>query len=192
MKKSSLIILLFSFSFVFSQVKDEREERIPKSEFPIVAKDYFDAFLEKVQYLKFYKEIDGDKLSYEAKFKLKDLYFSIEFDDDGLLEDIEIVIKKKHIPKTTLQNINSYLKEQYRKVRFVKIQKQYINYSDLSDKNFIEQITNDPYDKHTHYEIIAEVKTKDERLLKEFTFTNQGKFEKMRIVTSSSYEHALY
>lgn len=191
MKKFSLIFILCT-SFCFSQVKDEREERIPKEDFPQMAKDYFTSFVDDVGYMKFYKEIDGEKLSYEAKFKLDDLHYSVEFDKDGKLEDIEIVIKKKHIPKETLKSINMYLNEQYRKARFVKIQKQYVNCTGVSDREFIEHIADDPYDKHTHYEIIAEVKTEDNRLLKEFTFTNKGKFEKMRIVTSSSYEHALY
>lgn len=187
------IILLFLFSSLsWSQVKNEHEERIPKSDFPLVAQNYFDSFMDDVKYLKFYKETDGSKHSFEAKFRLNDLHFSVEFDSIGKLEDIEIVIKKRHISKIALNAINTYFLNNYKRTRFVKIQKQYVNYTNQPDLHFIEHIAENPFDKHTHYEIIAEVKTEGGRVLKEFTFTNRGQFEKMRIVTSSSYEHALY
>jgi hypothetical protein len=45
--------------------------------------------------VKFYKESDGDKISFEAKFKYKKQHFSVEFFASGVLEDIEILINKK-------------------------------------------------------------------------------------------------
>jgi len=179
-------------SFCFSQVKNEREERIPISEFPKVAQSYFNVISQNVKYLKFYKETDGDKQSFEAKFKIKKLYYSVEFDTLGKLEDIEIVIKKKHIPKNIIKEISKYFDKNFRKARLIKIQKQYVNYTKKTDKQFIQQIVDNPNDKHTHFEIIAEIKTKEIHELREFTFDKNGIFKKSRLVTSSSYEHALY
>ncbi|WP_042244306.1 hypothetical protein [Jejuia pallidilutea] len=190
--KYSILLFLMCVSFSFSQSKNEKEERIPISQFPEVARNYFNNFSYKVKYLKFYRETDGDKVSFEAKFKIKKLYYSIEFDINGKLEDIEIVIKEKHIPKHTHANINAYFNAHYKKTRFIKIQKQYVNYTNQSDKSFIQHIVEHPNDKHTHFEIIAEIKTDETRELREFTFNKDGKFESFRKVTSSSYDHALY
>jgi hypothetical protein len=192
MKKFSLICLFFFCTLSFSQSKNEKEERIDASEFPKIALSYFNEISSKVKYLKYYKETDGNKKSFEAKFKLNKLHFSVEFDTLGKLEDIEIVIKQKHIPKPVFKTIMEYFNTNFDKVRFIKIQKQYVNNSKKNDQYFINYVLDSPIGKNTHFEIIAEVKIKRERFLKEFTFKNTGEFEKSRPVSSSSYEHALY
>lgn len=95
MKRFSTYLVLLFCIYGFSQSKNEKEERIPASEFPEVSHKYFNGITDKVNYLKFYRETDGNKQSFEAKFKLNKLYYSVEFNTDGVLEDIEIVIKKK-------------------------------------------------------------------------------------------------
>jgi hypothetical protein len=192
LSKASFIYLLFYCSFCFSQSKYEKEERIDVSEFPKVAQNYFNTISDQVNYLKYYKEIDGDKQSFEVKFKLKKQYYSVEFDTLGIIEDIEIVIKKKHIPQAVLNNISSYFNESFKKHRLIKIQKQYIKTSNKTDLQFLQQILTNINEKNTNYEIISEVKTNEGRTLKEFIFNSNGTFEKSRTVTSSSYEHALY
>ncbi|TBN03345.1 hypothetical protein EYD45_10080 [Hyunsoonleella flava] len=190
--KYSVFIFFFWISLSFAQAKNEKEERIPLSEFPKIAQNYFNSFSHKVKYLKFYRETDGEKQSFEAKFKIKKLYYSVEFDTEGKLEDVEIVIKEKYIPKSTFSEISGYFDANYRKTRLLKIQKQYVNYTNRSDKAFLQHIVEHPNDRHTHFEIIAEIKTDDLHELREFTFDKNGKFEAYRKVTSSSYEHALY
>lgn len=190
--KYSFFICLLWFSFSFSQTKDEKEERIPLSEFPKVAQNYFNNFSDKVKYLKFYRETDGNKKSFEAKFKIHQLYYSAEFDTLGKLEDIEIVIKKRHIPQEVFTKIMTFFDANYKKTRLLKIQKQHVNYTDVNDKTFIQHIIDNPNDRHTNFEIIAETKTDKLRELSEFTFDKNGNFKNSRKVTSSSYEHALY
>lgn len=179
-------------SFGFSQVKNEKEERITPHEFPGLPLKYFNTIAEKVNYLKFYRETDGSKTSYEAKFKYNKQHYSIEFDSIGKLEDIEIVIKEKDIPKSTLEKISGHYEKHFKKVRFIKIQKQFVNTTKRTDKQFIDFVLRKPNNKHNHFEIIAEIKTKKRHELRELTFDKNGVFEKSRIVTSSSYEHALY
>ncbi|MFD2725062.1 hypothetical protein [Hyunsoonleella rubra] len=192
MKKFSVLMLLMSFCVSFSQSKNEKEERIPASEFPEIAQGYFNIISHEVKYLKYYKETDGDKKSFEVKFKYKKEHYSAEFDTLGKLEDIEIVIKKRHIPKDVYSAISKYFDENYRKVVVVKVQKQYVNTTDKPDRQFIRKVLEKPFNKHTHFEIIAEIKTKYIHELREFTFDRHGVFEKSRKVTTSSYEHALY
>ena len=192
MKKFSIIVLIFYSISCFSQVKNEKEERISPSEFPSNAKSYFSSISQDVKYLKYYHETDGDKKSFEVKFKYKKEHYSVEFDTLGQLEDIEIVIKKKHIPKKAYRVISEYFNTHYKKFTLVKIQKQFINSTKRTDKQFIQYVLDKPFNKHTHFEIIADVKTNDGHELKELTFNRHGVFEKSRKVSSSSYEHALY
>ncbi len=192
MTKYSILAFFLWSTFTFSQVKNEKEERISISEFPKVTQSYFNNFSKKVKLLKFYRETDGKKQSFEAKFKIKKLHYSIEFDTNGKLEDIEILIRQKHIPESIFSNIFNYFDTSFKNSRLLKIQKQYINHTETSDKEFIQQIVSYPNDRYTHFEIIAEIKTKETRELREFTFDKHGKFESSRKVISSSYEHALY
>ncbi|TXE09599.1 hypothetical protein FUA26_08910 [Seonamhaeicola algicola] len=190
--KNYIFLLLFCNALCFSQVKNEKEERIKQAHFPELASSYFSFIANNASYLKFYKETDGEKVSFEAKFKLNKLHYSVEFDSIGTLEDIEILIKQKHIPKASLQKIKRHFSDKFEKIRFIKIQKQFINNSSKTDKQFIEHIVNNPNQKPTHFEIIAEIKTKERHELRELTFNENGTFKKSRKVTSASYEHALY
>lgn len=190
--KFNILLLIFCCSVSFSQTKDEKEERIQLSDFPEIAKTYFNFISHEAKYLKFYKETDGEKQSFEAKFKVDKLHYSVEFDTLGNLEDIEIVIKKKYITKDIYKAIDNYFNSTFKKTRIIKIQKQYVNNTNKNDKQFIQNIIENPNNKHTHFEIIAEIKTKNKHELREFTFNKEGEFEKSRLVTSSSYEHALY
>ncbi|TWO31372.1 hypothetical protein E1J38_013965 [Seonamhaeicola sediminis] len=190
--KYSIIFFLVFVSFSFSQTKNEKEERIKAYEFPEIPLDYFNTISSNVKYLKFYRETDGTKKSFEAKFKYNKQHYSVEFDTIGNLEDIEIVIRKKDIPKTVLMNISKHFDDKFEKARFIKIQKQFINTTPKTDKQFLDYILKKPNNKHTHFEIIAEIKTKEHHQLRELTFDKDGTFEKSRIVTSASYEHALY
>jgi hypothetical protein len=191
MKKYSFLLFLW-ISFSFSQIKNEKEDRIHASEFPEKTSTYFNTISQDVKYLKYYKETDGSKKSYEVKFKYRREHYSVEFDTLGNLEDIEVVIKKKHIPKEIKAIILRYFENNFKKTTLVKVQKQYVNTTKNTDKQFIRHILEKPFNKHTHFEIIAEIKTKKIHELREFTFDRNGKFEKSRLVTTSSYEHALY
>ncbi|WP_052823464.1 hypothetical protein [Neotamlana sedimentorum] len=190
--KFNIIILLFWSCILSAQSKNEKEERITLSQFPNLAHQSLLSTEKPLKKLKFFKEIDGSRKSYEAKFKYNKLQYSVEFDTLGKLEDIEIIIKQKHIPEGALQQITTYFKTNFDKYSFIKIQEQYINKKDKTDTDFINYILENPIGKHTHFEIIAEIKSKKDRLFKEFTFKFTGEFEKSRPISSSSYEHALF
>ena len=190
--KYSFLLFVLCCSFGFSQAKNEKEERIPVSEFPEIAQNYFDFISHKVKYLKFYKETDGEKQSFEAKFKLNKRYYSIEFDTLGKLEDIEIVINKRHISKKVYKQIDTYFASHFKKTRLLKTQKQYVNNTNDTDALFIQKIIKNQRNNRADFEIIADIKTHKTHELREFSFDSNGIFKTSRVVTSSSYEHALY
>ena len=87
MKLKTFIFLLCFCQFVFCQTKNEKEKRIPLAEFPEAAKAVIKNLPDDCKRLKFYKETDGEKQSFEVKFKYKRKRYSLEFSEDGNIED---------------------------------------------------------------------------------------------------------
>lgn len=192
MKKFNFLFFLMCFSICFSQNKNEKETLIGLDKLPEKAKQHFKTPSYNIKRLKFYKETDNSKQSFEAKLKVNKLHYSIEFDTIGNLEDIEIIVKEKHVTVAVMNTIKSYFNLNFEQTKIIKIQKQYTNYTKNSDSLFIQHIIKNPNKPHNQFEIIAEIKTNKKHELREFTFDRNGAFKKFRIVTPSSYDHALY
>ena len=192
--KFIFVILLSSFisQSLYGQTKNEKEERIKISEFPEVTQAIIESLPKNCKRLKFYKETDGDKKSYEVKFKYLKQYYSIEFSNQGLLEDIEVITKFKNIEDSARQQIAAYYKQFFKKHKFIKIQKQYVYTSGSNANAFIDHTLKKRNITSANYEIIAEVRTDKKRSIKEFTFNHKGEFLSSRILNPTSYEHVLY
>lgn len=173
--------------------KYEKEERIEKKLFPQNALELLEETIpEKARRIKYYKETDSVKVSYETKLKYKGDKFSIEFGKEGNLEDVEVIIKRRHIPDATFDKIKNYLNDRYDSFRLKKIQRQYRNTSEKTAKKVIEDALFNKTDGKFKYEIIAEVKVDKKRYFIEITFSKNGDFELVRTVIQSSYDHILY
>lgn len=176
-----------------SQYKYEKESRISEEAFPKEALRFLKEVLpSNLSKIKYYSEQDSLKQSFEAKFKLNKKRFSVEFDTQGILEDIEITIKKKELPKATLDSMQSYFETNFDKVRYKKIQIQFRNTSASNDPYSFKKVFFAETNQRHYYEIIAEVKKDSKRDFIEITFDAVGKFINYRTVKSSSYEHILY
>lgn len=190
----------FKVTFVFAflvgilataQSKYEREHRIKKSQFPQVALDFIAEKLENTRRIRFYKEIDSTKTSYEAKFKKDRLHYSVEFDENGVLEDIEILIKTLDIPDASFEKMLKYLDDNFHKYRIRKIQQQYPvgqNDSTTTLKNAFQNLML-PYIK---YELILAGKKNKSFEQYEVLFDAEGNFEKLRKSLPPNYDHVLY
>ncbi|WP_420570712.1 hypothetical protein [Kordia sp.] len=189
-----LLFVCFSFCCTAqNSFKHEKEERIEKKLFPKNALELLNKTLpQKVKRIKYYKEQDSTKISYETKLKYKGRKYSIEFSKNGVLEDVEITIKQKHIPPKTLEMIKKYMYNSYASFRFKKIQRQYKNNARIDAENTINNAFSNDKNSPFSYEIIAEVKTKKKRYFIEITFTKDGDFELKRTIIQSSYDHILY
>ena len=188
---TALFFLFFS-SIVFSQVKDEREERVTLNEFPEAARTLINQLPKNCKKLKFYRETDGTRKSFEAKFKYKKHLYSIEFNLKGVIEDIEENIKFKEINRTGKSKINVYFENNFAKVKAIKTQKQFLLIPGTAHSKQINDILEKENKSHTNYEIIAEVKTNSKREFREFTFSSSGDLIASRILNATSYEHVLY
>lgn len=194
--KNKLLILSLVFSFysclVISQTKNEKEERIKFSELPSSVREIVGTLPKKIKRLKFYKETDGRKNSFEIKLKYQKNSFSIEFSEYGELEDIEVLSKLKAIDIDARIKIKRYFENSFSKHKFIKIQKQYLLTSDTEASVFVEGILSKKNISPSNFEIIAEITTPDKRELREFTFNHIGVFQSFRVVNPSTYDYVLY
>ena len=184
-------LLLTCSNSCFSQEKKEREQRIQLHEFPEVALSSLQPYLEGVKRLRFYREVDGDKTSLEAKFKKGRLFYSIEFDSLGALEDAEYIIKKVDIPAESWKRIEGYIDENYTNARIKKIQQQYPSKGQDYKKTLRDSFQNLllPY---INYELIVSSKDKKGFQEYELLFDSKGDFLKSRKSSPQKYDHVLY
>ena len=195
MKRSKLVLLIVfacSLSAINGQYKYEREYRIKKSQFPTNALAFIEEELKHAKRIRFYRETDSTRISYEAKFKLDRLHYSVEFDQQGKLEDIEILIKEVDIPNESLNLMKSYLKEYFTKHRILRIQQQY----PVSEDEPVQQTIRNAFQNlllpSIRYELMVAGKKDDGYQDYEILFDADGNFMNMRKSLPANYDHILY
>ncbi len=186
-----IIIMIVLTNLIFAQTKYEKEYKLDKKEVPQSALE----FIETLRFdskIKWYKEEGIDKTSIEAKTKFHSKKYSIEFDNDGKIEDIEIEKKWKHLSETIKSSITEYLKDNYNKHKVCKSQIQFTGQSN----NLIDAIVNKTFEKTigitTNYEIVAEVKHKGRHQQMEFLFDSQGGIISKSIILPKNTDNLEY
>ena len=187
----SCFLLLFGY-FALAQNKYEREHRILKSQFPEKALGYISEKLDGARRIRFYKEVDSAKVSYEAKFKKERLWYSIEFDKHGSLEDIEIIIQPTDIPKETFARINSYLASIFTKYRIRRMQQQYPITENGNPETTIKNAFQNLLLPSINYELVVAGKKDGHFEQYEILFDADGSFRSVRKSLPPNYDHILY
>lgn len=178
------LLLLFTSFSLMAQEKKEYEKRIPKTEFPAQALELLNPYMANAKRLRFYKEFDGKNESYEAKFKMDKQWFSVEFYAEGMLQDIEMKVKFKHLPDAVSQKISNYFKEQYDRWKIEKTQLQYQDITVLLSNSHVENFNG--------LEIILATKTNGKLTKYELNFDSEGNFISKRKVVRRSYDFLLF
>lgn len=191
----SLICLLFcmiSSASAQDKYKYEREYRIKKSQFPEAAHALIQQYLEDARRIRFYRETDSAKVSFEAKFKQGRLHYSVEFNQEGELEDVEILIKEVDIPNESFNKITEYLETGFTKFRIRRIQQQY----PVSKDETIQKTLNDAFQNlilpTIRYELIVAGKKENGFEDFEILFDADGGFLQSRKSLPANYDHILY
>ena len=195
MKKYKLIVFLLVTLPIFNsygQYKYEREYRIKKSQFPAKALSFIEEELKEAKKVRFYRETDSTRISYEAKFKLDRLHYSVEFNQQGNLEDIEILIKEIDIPNESLDLIMDYLEENFKKYRILRIQQQYPVSADEPVQQTIKNAFQNLILPSIRYEIMVAGKKDAGYQDYEILFDADGNFMKIRKSLPANYDHILY
>lgn len=182
--------LIFCFCFCISlggyaQQKYEREYRIDTSEVPQEAMGFIKYFNVQKK-VKWYQERGLDSTSVEAKFKLSGFKYSIEFSNDGSLQDIEQTVPFISLQKHIQKKIRAYLKENYDAYDIEKVQHQYTgNTKTLLAWRQTSNFPDTAPESITHiYELIVRARTKNKVKLFEFQFDEKGqKIEKKEVIT---------
>ena len=189
------IFFLIASSFVLtsaiSQTKQEREFRIDESAFPMNAKKSIAPYLSDVKRVKFYKEFDAEKVSYEAKFKKDKLWYSIEYNENGELEDVEFIIKTVDIPESAFKAITNYLTLNHKKYRIKKIQQQYLN-KENNPNRILKVAFQNLILSEINYELIVASKVDKGYVEHEITFNADGEHVLSRKLVKPNYDHVLY
>ncbi len=195
MSRYKLLSLSFLLLFIWSasaQYKYEREHRIKKNQFPAEARAFIAEKLENARKIRYYRETDSTKVSYEAKFKVDKLHYSVEFDEKGQLEDIEILIKEVDIPDETFSAIAAYLESNFSNYRLRRIQQQY----PVNENETVEETLRNAFQNlllpTIRYEIMVSGKKDNGFEDYEILFDYSGEFIKMRKSLPVNYDHILY
>ena len=174
-----LLFIIFSVTYGVAQEKNEVEKRVKKDEIPNQAKEWLEDAFEQKRRTKWYYQTDGEKQVYEAKLKQNKHLYSVEFDMEGKVENIEIKIKENEIKEEAYQTIFDYFKSNYSRYSLKKIQIQYTGESDdledLIDEDEIENLV-------INYEIEYYGRTDKDNTLWEGLFDANGRLIKKRSV----------
>jgi len=189
--KITIATILLSIQVGHSQYKYEREHRILKSQFPALAIANIEQNVTDFKRIKFYKETDSTKISYEAKLKKDKLWYSIEFNEEGTLEDIEILIKPTDIPNDTYAKILDYLNNNFTKYKIKRLQQQYPSNNEVVEDIFKNAFQNLMLPSN-NYEIVVVGKKEKGYLDYEILFDADGNFKKTRTSLPPNYDHVLY
>jgi len=190
-KLNIVFVLFLTFTLGFAQTKQEREFRIDKEDFPTQSLKVLLPYIKEVKKVRHYKETDGQKISYEAKFKKDKLRYSVEFDSLGNLEDVEFIIKKNDIPSGSFINLQNYLKNKHKKVKVKKIQQQYLAVG-TEPKKVLKEAFQNLLLPSIRYEIVISSKEEKGYQYYEVTFDHQGNHLSSRKFSDSNYDHVLY
>lgn len=179
--------LLFCLIFTFSksQTKNEVEKRINYDEVPSFTIENLYKHVKRTKKVKWYYQTDGSKKVYEAKFMQSSQKYSIEFDTLGNISNVEVIIKKRQIPKKKLEVILSTLNSEFEDFKFQKIQREYLgeaqNLYAVLAKNKVDS------DLTIRYEILINAKVDNIRKLYEIIFDNTGKIlSKTEVIPQST------
>lgn len=180
-----IAVLLLLSSSAFGQ-KVERESRIKSPEVPEKALEYIEqTSLDKV---KWYRETGLKSISFEAKFKHERRWYSVEFSEEGVLEDIEIEIDLHQVPEPTRELIDKYLEAEFKRHRIKKVQ---IQYKQTSLQTLIREEVPKTDSPHA-FELV--VKGKKSKLMKlwEVAFSSKGKFISIDQILNRNSTHLEY
>jgi hypothetical protein len=175
-----------------AQAKYEREFRIKKSQFPQASLTLAEPFLDGVRKLRYYKEIDSSKQTYQIKFKRDKLKYSVEFNDNDALEDIEVGISEVDIPKAAYQAMEAYLKKNFSKYKIRKMQQQYPRAAFASTEETFRNAFQNLMLPEIRYEFMVHAKTTGPYMDFEILFDFEGKFLNQRKSLPQNYDHVLY
>ncbi|MEM8893533.1 MAG: hypothetical protein AAGC88_03080, partial [Bacteroidota bacterium] len=139
--------------------------------------------------IRYYRETDIDRVSYECKFMLSGQHYSVEFTEQGSLEDIEILIDFDDVDKVAAESIvNSF--SAYDRFKIRRTQRQFI--SQTGSSQFLDSVIRQAEGLTLRYEIVASLKKESDWKNYEMLFDDQGQLLNQREVIDRQTDMILY
>ncbi|MGD1889972.1 MAG: hypothetical protein ACFB15_05140 [Cyclobacteriaceae bacterium] len=185
------IIVATNVAIAQTDLKQEVEKRIKKSEMPSAALNYLsEHWLNESRKIRYYYETDGANISYEAKLIREKRRFSIEFDSSGSLQDIEELIDYEQIPASVQANIDLTLSQKYSKYRIQRVQRQFL--PDTTQQNALLHFSGLTTETVDNFEI--EIDTQEGSAVQsyEMLFNVEGLLVQRRTIIRRSLDNFLY
>lgn len=170
--------------------KREVEKKIKISDMPKASLSLLEPYLSSATSIKYYKETDIDHRSFECKFRVNGARFSIEFDPQGRLEDIEMLVDIDEIVPKARNKIITHL-QQYQRFRFRRAQLQF-SPSALTDAELLAKVIQNQNWENPYYEIVVAVKDEKGWSTYEMLFDQDGMFLSQKRVISRQTDNILY
>ncbi len=186
----NLCILLLTSGFtLFAQEKVEVERAVDASEVPSDASAWLGETYPNAVRVQWYFEQTSGETSYEAKLKQAGQWHSVEFSEDGTLQDIEITSRWRALPDSARQAVSTYLDTTYTKYHIRKIQRQLTG----PPKALQQAVRNTKVHGITErYEIEFYGNDGQEKLLWEGLFDDAGQLIKKRRIVLRPIDNLIY
>ena len=181
--------LLVLTGVVYAQDKVEVERGIRPSEVPSAARNWLQKTYASTGRLHWYLEESSDGTSYEAKFRRRGAWHSVEFDENGALQDIEIRINANDLSEAVRRGMAIYFDTTYTKYHIRKIQQQMSGPPQMVRA----VIQNGLADKVTYrYEVEFYGKNDQSKALWEGLFDDQGQLQDRRRIVLRPTDNLMY
>lgn len=183
------LILLLCPKMTSAQQKIEREYAIKATQVPKPAMQFVSQAFE-TQRVRWYAEESQKGKSIEAKVKADGTIYSIEFDQEGKLQDIEVLVTFKSLPEELRQAIEKTLEAEFTRIKILKVQKQWTGPAStlqllVANKKALEKYT-------TKYELVIRG-TKDKSTSDyEVLVDEQGKLISKSQIIQKDSPHLLF
>jgi len=186
LKLNLTVLLILIFLSSFSQLKYEKESRLKRTDIPPIASEMLDSLAIPGK-IKWYSEQSLTGNSIEAKFRLNKKHYSIEFDTEGNLQDVEITIQLNEIPDKVKEIIFKNLESDFNKYSIQKIQVHYPG----NNPEILSIIKNPPKEtaNTVKYELIVNGKTGNTTKQYEMVFENNGILKEKKEITQKNADN---
>lgn len=173
------------------QQKNEREKRIKADDMPNLAIDLL-KLVPDAKNIRYFRESDGERNSFEAKFKYRGRPYSVEFDPEGTLEDVEITVAFESSLEESLQEkIKALLKETSEEFKIIKCQKQYRHDSGNGAETLENALEVGPH-QSIFYELEVYFRNKKTLEAYEILYDREGSFVSKRKIVKRATDNILY
>ncbi len=180
------IVLLLAVNCALGQQKFEKETRIKSNTVPQPALDCVDQFSDAKR-IKWYREESQDGITLEAKFKMLDTKYSVEFDQTGKLLDLEVLTAFSYLEESVQNSIETYLNKTYNDYQIDKVQVQFSG----DTQQVINTVNNETKGEKVvkKLELIVSAKVEGEWVAFEITFDEKGKHLSTLSIVSPNSDH---